>query len=201
MRLDEARMGIVLAHRSVVMVADTEERRKLRQLVRMAEYQVHAAETAPTKQIANDCFWRVEVLLWSVERIVEEGVALAPSIDDDRVAIALDGWPVYAALVALLKCNGGRWQGSASELLDALNAAATSATIYTAAGWPRSANTLAGQLARHESDMRARGLVSQRARTKHGSLITLTSNSDDDDADPMSGAGTARRPSLPVDIT
>lgn len=106
------------------------------------------------------------------------------SIDSDRVAIALDGWPVFAALEALLERNAGRWRGSATELLAVLNRQETTTTVNTAAGWPRSANTLSGQLARHDGDMRARGLIGQRIRTKAGSLITLTmSNTDDDGAD------------------
>ncbi len=104
-------------------------------------------------------------------------------LDGERVAVALDGWSVYPPLCTMLKRNQGCWHGPVSALLVELNKTTPSAA-HTAAGWPKVANVLTGQLERHKGDLAARGIVFDRGRTNSERVITLhMSNTDDPSAD------------------
>lgn len=67
--------------------------------------------------------------------------------------VALESTPIVPALAALLKRSKGRFEGTATELLDALSMGQDTRPK----GWPRSAKTLSGILQRLAPNLRADG--------------------------------------------
>lgn len=81
---------------------------------------------------------------------------------DDRAAVnqmALESSPLFSALRALLKQHGNKWQGTARELLAALESADnTDEKARTIEGWPTSPKKLGGDLRRLAPNLRMVGV-------------------------------------------
>ncbi len=78
-------------------------------------------------------------------------------LDNDRVNIALEAWPVFPYLKDMLTNEHGKWVGTASDLLKKLNQLAPA--MGNKAGWPQGPNALSGRLSLHHEDLIARGII------------------------------------------
>ena len=71
--------------------------------------------------------------------------------------------PFPAKIVTLVQDNGGRWEGSASDLLGSLEAKMNDADKH-AADWPRNARAASGMLTRYAPNLRKAGVDVRRER-------------------------------------
>lgn len=94
----------------------------------------------------------------------------------DANELALDTSPLPPVLRAFVESHGGRWQGSASELLDALTAHLQTEgdeRTLKAREWPKRADKLSGTLRRYAPNLRATGLEVEFERTGKKRSILL----------------------------
>jgi hypothetical protein len=125
---------------------------------RMADFAVFATAAARAGVFDEETFWRAY------------GASQAAAD-----AIALEGTPVAQAVFALLKTTtAGVWEGTATELLHALNDRADD-TMRRSPAWPKTANWLSKELDKIADNLRARGVSVERG-WRHGGtkMIVLT---------------------------
>lgn len=94
----------------------------------------------------------------------------------DANELALDTSPLPPVLRTFVEGQGGEWQGSASELLDALTAhlqAADDERTLRGREWPKRADKLSSALRRYAPNLRATGLELEFGRTGKKRSITL----------------------------
>ncbi len=92
---------------------------------------------------------------------------------DGLNATALEACSVSPYLSILIEKNRGVWEGTASELLVALNGLATD-DVKREKGWPAKGQILAGILRRLAPNLRQTGIDFESERTKRSRKITLT---------------------------
>lgn len=115
--------------------------------------------------------------LWSTAAEESLGLAKGAFISafmgnrESANALALEASPIAPTLVALVGQREA-WEGSASELLEALNQRASDETKKQQ-GWPKRPNALSGALKRIAPNLRAAGIECNMGRTKAGSFINL----------------------------
>ncbi len=92
--------------------------------------------------------------------------------------LALEASPIGAAIIAFIESEG-RWSGTSTELLKALNESADEAT-QRQQGWAKSAKALGGVLKRLAPNLRERGMeytVEREPNKKRTRIITLEQKS------------------------
>ncbi len=103
----------------------------------------------------------------------------------DANYISLEAEPVVAPLMAFLEEAGGKWNGSASDLLEALNAGLPDEAQIRAREWPKRADKLSGRLKRIAPNLRKEGIDIQFARAGRAgrsiAIRTMLQSSDTSD--------------------
>ena len=146
-RLREARPRLLGALLSAVSASLANKDKTLERLPRMADFYLWVCRAE-------------EALPWeagSFEEAYEKNRAMV-------VENSLEGDPVASAVLELMR-DRSEWQGTASELLDALSEIATEATVRSRA-WPKAGNTLSSRLMRGATFLRELGIEITKGRDK-----------------------------------
>lgn len=91
---------------------------------------------------------------------------------DEASAIALEGSPIGQAVLGFME-GKAKWEGTASELLTALESDLDSWKDMKARGWPRTPKALSDGLERISTNLLAVGIAYERRRTKHDRITAL----------------------------
>jgi hypothetical protein len=110
---------------------------------------------------------------WAAAALGDEGtkfLAAYQSNRDHAVVDALEGDPIAESLTRFLDTKQGWWSGTATELLEELNAVS-----HKPAGWPRAPNALSGILRRLAPALRKIGIYMEFSRdeTIRSKMITI----------------------------
>lgn len=127
---------------------------------RMSDFAVFATAAARAGAFDEEAFWR--------------------AYDDNREnahALALEASPVAQAVLALLEDAGGKWEGTATGLLNALAGYVEPETRRLHA-WPKKADGLSKALEGLAENLRAVGVTVTRNRTGRARVVMLTRSSD-----------------------
>ncbi|HZZ78641.1 MAG TPA: hypothetical protein VFE62_08985 [Gemmataceae bacterium] len=91
---------------------------------------------------------------------------------DASIEAILDDSPIYGPLMTLLDEHSGHWEGTPTDLLDALTTKAGDKNSKHKS-WPAKPNALTNRLKRLSPALRARGITIERERTGHDGRRTL----------------------------